>query len=274
MNINLDEYAYLQSPIHRWEPRHKLIGVMGLIFAFSFVHTLWLIPPMLLVVSTIFWLSRLPLKFLQTRLRYPGLVIAGVVMALPFLAGETVLWQWGVFAVKQEGIQAMLLVAFRFLSIVTLGLVLFSTTPFLTTIQALRSLGLPPVLADMLLLSYRYLFEVAGTLATMQQAMRLRGFGQRRSPPLSHHALHQWGQHHWRGLQQLASLAGTLIIRSYEQSEQVYRAMRLRGYGYRDGQSLPQPTRFHVSSPWHRLGLATCGLIACGFVLAELLYIE
>jgi cobalt/nickel transport system permease protein len=269
MNINLDEYAYLRSPIHSWEPRHKLIGILGLIFAFSFVQSLWLVPLMLLVVFTIFWLSRLPWSFLQTRLRYPGLLIAGIVIALPFLAGQTVLWQWGFLSIKQEGIEAMLLVASRFLSIVTLGLILVSTTPFLTTIRALRSLGLPPTLADMLLLSYRYLFEVAGTLATMQQAMRLRGFGQRRSHRYGQTSVQTWFRHHWTGLQRLASLAGTLIIRSYEQSEQVYRAMRLRGYGSSNGRSLPQQPHSQTVL-WHRIGLIISILVAMGFVIAQL----
>ncbi|MEL6936120.1 MAG: energy-coupling factor transporter transmembrane component T, partial [Cyanobacteria bacterium J06607_17] len=31
--------------------------------------------------------------------------------------------------------------------------------------------------------------------------------------------------------QQLAAVTGTLLVRSYEQSERVYKAMRLRGYG-------------------------------------------
>jgi cobalt/nickel transport system permease protein len=69
----------------------------------------------------------------------------------------------------------MVLVVCRFVSILTIGFILLGTTPFLTIIHTMRSLGLPVILADMTLLAYRYLYEIADTLATMQQAMRPAG---------------------------------------------------------------------------------------------------
>lgn len=266
IHLEVDQYAYLDSPIHRWNPRYKLIGMMALIFAFAFVRDLRLIPPMLLVAVSLFGLSRLPLDFLQTRLRYPGLFLLGLVIALPFLVGKTVLWQWGILALRQEGILALLLVVGRFLSIVTVGIILFGTTPFLRMIRAMQSLGLPPLLADMVLLSYRYLFELAGTLVTMQRAMRLRGFGHRLPNGTGLKATaRQFGQ--------LAALAGTLIIRSFEQSEQVYRAMRLRGYGYQ--RSLSPRSPLAVASPqqqqWDGAGLAIALVISASFVIVEIL---
>ncbi|NJO19990.1 MAG: hypothetical protein HC838_07910, partial [Spirulinaceae cyanobacterium RM2_2_10] len=38
-----------------------------------------------------------------------------------------------------------------------------------------------------------------------------------------------------RNLQRLASLAGSLLVRSYERSQHVYQAMILRGYGQGPG---------------------------------------
>lgn len=63
MKFWLDEYAMLDSPLHRWEPRYKLIALLTLIFAFAFVTNLWLIPAMVLVTGVIFAMSRLPLAF-------------------------------------------------------------------------------------------------------------------------------------------------------------------------------------------------------------------
>ncbi|MEA5463825.1 cobalt ECF transporter T component CbiQ [Leptothoe sp. PORK10 BA2] len=217
MRLTLDTYAGRQSPIHQWWPRAKLVGMGLLILGFASVQTLQLIPLCLLVTIVLYGLSGLPWSFLRSRLRYPGLFLLGLVIALPLLSGSTVLWQWGPLAIRQEGLLAMGLIAGRFLSIVTLGMVLLGTTPLLTLIDTLVSLGLPPLLAEMALLSYRYLFDMADQLDLLRQAMRLRGFqprGNRRS---------------WH---QLATVMGTLFIRSYEQSERVYKAMRLRGYGY------------------------------------------
>jgi cobalt/nickel transport system permease protein len=73
----------------------------------------------------------------------------------------------------------------------------------------------------MTLLSYRYLFEIGSDLARMETAMRMRGF---RAARLS-----------MRGVGNLAALAGSLLVRSYERSDRVYRAMILRGYGQAGG---------------------------------------
>ncbi len=216
MGLALDAaYAQQQSPLHRWWPRTKLVGLGLLMLGFASVRQIQLVPLCLLITAGLYGLSGLPWSFLRSRLRYPGLFLLGIVIALPLLSGDTLLWQWGPIAIRQEGLLAMGLIAGRFLSIVTLGMLLLGTTPLLVLVNSLVSLGLPPLLAEMALLAYRYLFDIADQLAHLRRAMRLRGFnpkGNRQS---------------W---QQLAAVMGTLLVRSYEQSEQVYKAMRLRGY--------------------------------------------
>ena len=257
---SLDAYVYGSSIIHRWRPALKLVSLLLLMFAFATVHQLVLLLPMVGMTAVLYGLSRLPLKFLRQRLSYPGLFILAVVVLLPLTAGETVLWQWGWFSLRKEGIEAMVLVVCRFVSILTIGFILLGTTPFLTIIQTMRSLGLPVILADMTLLAYRYLYEIADTLSTMQQAMRLRGFGYDKK---------RWFRISTRMVQQLATLTGSLLIRSYEQSERVYKAMRLRGYGHG-----VQPTV--MSNPQKRRDSISLGLtavvvtIAAGFVIAEI----
>jgi cobalt/nickel transport system permease protein len=81
----------------------------------------------------------------------------------------------------------------------------------------MRALGLPLIMADMALLALRYLHELEQDLNGMLTSMRLRGFH----------------QHHFSpgGLRTFVWLSGSLLVRSYERSEWVYRAMILRGYG-------------------------------------------
>ncbi len=218
---NFETYVHGRSRLHTWTPRLKLVSLGLLMFAFAAVRHLALVPPMLCLTAVLYLLSELPFPFLLKRLSYPGLFILVVVLVLPFSTGETVLWQWGALALRQEGIETMLLILGRFLSILTLGFILLGTTPFVTLLRALRSLGLPTLIADMTLLTYRYLFETAEMLSTMQRSMRLRGFGQQRR----RFRLQR------QDLQRLAGLLGTLLVRSYERSERVYKAMQLRGYG-------------------------------------------
>lgn len=216
MRLTLDTHAGLHSPLHHWHPRAKLVGMGLLMLGFTSVQQVQLVPICLLVTAVLYAISGLPWSFLRSRLRYPGLFLLGMVIALPLLSGSTVLWQWGPLAIRQEGLLAMGLIAGRFFSIVTVGMVLLGTTPLLTLVETLSSLGLPPILAEMALLAYRYLFDIAEQLEHLQQAMRLRGFQPRGNRQSWH---------------QLAAVTGTLLVRSYEQSERVYKAMRLRGYG-------------------------------------------
>lgn len=252
MDLSLDLYANLDSPIHRWHPRMKMAGLMALVLAFSAVQDLRLIPCMLFLTALLYTLSKLPARFLTERLRYPGVFLLIVAVLLPFFTGETVLLDLGPVHVTQEGTLALVRIASKFLAILTTGLVLFGTSPFLVNIKALRGLGVPAILADMALLAYRYLFEIGSDLTTMQRAARLRGLKSSRL--------------HLRALQTLASLVGSLLVRSYEQAERIYKAMRLRGYG-RGGQN-PQTEGAQLQDG---LYLALALTVAAGMALAEFL---
>lgn len=258
MKLALDRYAYLESPIHSWQQEYKIIGLLGLIFAFSFVRNLTLLPIIIAISIVFFWLSKLPFSYLISRLRYPGWFIFAIVFLLPFTAGNTIIWQWGWLSLKQEGCQTALLIVVRFLCILTLSIVLFGTAPFLQSIKALRFLGLPKAIVDMTLLSYRYLEELGETLNTMQKAIKLRGF--------NHHKFN------FRYLKVTASLVGSLFVRSYERSNRIYYAMILRGYGsnrhHHHTQLVNPNTKLNRYNLW---GTVTCLLISVGILITEFL---
>lgn len=217
MKLSLDQYAYLDSPLHRWQQSYKLVGLLSLIFAFAFIQNVWLLPIITIITCIYFSLSEIPISFLIKRLRYPSWFILAVVILLPFISGNTLVFQWGWLSIKEEGCWLAILISVRFFCILTMSLVLFGTAPFLSSIKAMRSLGLPRVIVDMTLLSYRYLEELGEMLTTMQRAMRLRGFQS-----------HNFNR---RNLQIFAQLTGSILVRSYDRSLRIYQAMILRGYG-------------------------------------------
>jgi cobalt/nickel transport system permease protein len=228
MRLEIDEYAEMGSPFHRWDARYKLVGLVVLIFAFSFVRDLRLLAAMLAVTAIMYIVSGLPARFIGRWLRVPSLIILVIVLTLPFLSGDKVLWSLGALSLRQEGLLAALLIATRFVCIVTVAITLLGTTPLFNSIKAMRALGLPLIMADMALLAFRYLRELGENLGRMMTAMKLRGFRHRSLSP--------------SGLKNFAWLSGSLLVRSYERSEGVYRAMILRGYGQG-----PQPhAEFHT----------------------------
>ena len=191
------------------------------------------------------------MSFLVNRLRYPGVFLLALALVLPLLSGDTIILRIGPLALRQEGLLDLLLIAVKFVSILTVSLVLFGSAPFLNTIKAMLSLGLPAVLADMTLLSYRYIYEIGDDLGRMETAMRLRGF-----------RAHRFSR---RALSVLASLAGSILVRSYERSERIYEAMILRGYGH-----APRRKGEFQAATSDVVGLGGILLLAAWFVAAEI----
>lgn len=223
--LHHDFFIPRESAIHRWPTRSKVLCLLAMIFSIAMVKQVVLLPWVLGIVAGFYCYARLPLSYLARRLPYPGIFILATVVLLPLTSGQTILWQWGWLALRQEGLETATLIAGRFLSIMILGFILLGSTPFLEVLRVMRSLKIPPLLTDMTLLTYRYLFEVAEQFTTMKQAMTLRGYGSQHQP-----IQRQWT---W-----LSSLFGSLLLRSYDQSQRVYQAMWLRGYG--QGSSLHQ----------------------------------
>ena len=255
MKLVLDRYAALDSPLHRWQQGYKLVGLLSLIFAFAFVQNVWLLPIMVLITSILFALSRIPYSFLLKRLRYPSWFILTVIIFLPFISGSEPIFQLGYLTIKAEGCWQALLISVRFFCILTVSLVLFGTAPFLSSIKAMRSLGLPRVIVDMTLLSYRYLEELGEILTTMQRAMKLRGF--------------QAKGFSRRNLEVYARLTGSILIRSYDRSLRIYQAIILRGYGSNPSSSKVRHKSKPNQSDRHSL-LATLTAVTCGILLITL----
>ena len=193
-----------------------LVALCVLAFGFAAVTQTVLLLPALAIASGVVALSGMPLAKLAHRLRWPGVAILSIVVLLPFAAGETVLWQAGWLRLHTEGLEAAALIAVRFVCIVSVATALLGSRPTTETIQAMRALGLPWLIADLALLVVRYLGELSRDLERMRLAMRLRGMGE----GLSLRLLRGTG---W--------LIASLLLRSHERAERVYAAMRLRGYG-------------------------------------------
>lgn len=209
------ERSIIDHFLYRWDPRFKFISLMALVFVFSFVHKPMLLLFIALISFLIYSWSRLSWGYWVARMRIPFLFVLFISIFLVLFSGNTALFNIGFLSIREEGLLLALTIITRFLSIMTIMIVLFATTSISNLIRAMQTLGLPSIMADMTLFFYRYLFEINKDMQTMQTAMRVRGFNYLRAGNLGY----------------LASLAGALLVRSYEQSDIVYSAMTLRGYG-------------------------------------------
>ena len=195
----------------------RLVALLLLAFAFSAVLQLRAVPLMLTVTAAFWLLSGLQTRYLLQRLRYPSILVWCMALALLLRGGSTVWYKFGSIAVSREGAQAAALLLVRFHCILTLAIAFLSVSPLLNVIEALRALRVPFIMVDMALLLMRYLEVLKQDLRNMNIAVRLRGF-QNKGWSMQTVKTKSW-------------LAASLLLRSHERAEGVYKAMRLRGYG-------------------------------------------
>lgn len=197
------------------DARLRIVAVLALAFTYSALQSAAALALMVLLTAGLIWQARIPPARLLRALRLPGLVVAGLVLVLPFTSGTTALAALGPITLRVEGLAAATGIALRFVCIFALVVVFLAPLPTAHLIHALRGLHLPALLVDMALLTLRHIADLRQDLARMQTAMRLRG-----------------GQVRWfTRIRSTGWILASLLLRSHARSERVWHAMILRGHG-------------------------------------------
>ena len=227
MHVDLfDRYQPGQSPLHRLDPRAKV--VVTVLFIISNV----ILPDGAWLTFSLSWGIVLFASALAGL--GPAYAVKRSFVAVPFfLAGLSAIFAIPGQAVGQFDLGPWHLVAtdaglVRFVSIVVrswisvqMAILLSATTPFPDLIHALRHLRVPPMLVSIIAFMYRYLFILT------DEAMRLVRARQARSAQTVEKP--GGGAILWLA-RVTGNMAGQLFLRSYERSDRVYAAMVARGY--------------------------------------------
>ncbi len=201
------------SPIHRAEPHHKLLVLLG--FVLVVVATphdrYWLFAGYLAVLASVVAVSRVPVGYLAKRMvvEVPFLVFA---LLVPFVSHGPRIEVLGL-TVSEPGLVAAGGLVMKGTLGVLASLTLAATTEPQAVIRGLERLRMPAQLVQIMGFMVRYLDVVTDEMRRMRVALASRGFTARN--PL-----------HWPVL---ARSAGALFIRSYERGERVHLAMLSRG---------------------------------------------
>ncbi|WP_444792329.1 energy-coupling factor transporter transmembrane component T family protein [Roseinatronobacter sp. NSM] len=196
------------------DPRVRLVMALMLAFSFASVGTVMMLPVLGAGALLVLAVSGADGGLVRTRLRGAGVLALAFVVVLPFLAGDQVLWQLGPLRWHLQGLEAGGLMGGRLLAIVVVTLALLSPVAPFRLVAGARALGVPALMADLALLTLRYLDELRAELARARLARRLRG-----------------GTGGWRGLPEQGILLASALIRGQRRAERIWAAMRLRGYG-------------------------------------------
>jgi cobalt/nickel transport system permease protein len=218
--VYFEKYSNLNSPVHQVNPIVKFLIVIGIIIInMSFVHIMPYFLLMVVIVG-IMVVSHIPLRYYFIRTLF-FITIFAVVIALPllfFTPGQVVaLWSIGTvnIVITLEGVlSASSLILRVWLSLMAVMTLIF-TTPFANLIHAMKHVHIPLTFLILFSLTYRYIFLFIEELIRLLQAKDSRSF---RSLGFR------------LRFKILGQLFGTLLVRSIDRSEQVYRAMLARGY--------------------------------------------
>lgn len=189
------------SPVHRLDPRVKIVGLIGLavVAATTPEGAWWAFAAYLGVLVALAVVARLPLRY----------VLARMTVELPFLAAVAALP-----LVTDEGLVLAGTLACKMTAGVLAMVVLSSTTPFPALLRGFEWLRVPRTVLLIVGFMWRYLHVLADDLRRLQIARAARG-----------------GRAGWLGTVRAAgALVATLFVRSLERGERVYLAMLSRGY--------------------------------------------
>ncbi|MCP4136070.1 MAG: cobalt ECF transporter T component CbiQ [bacterium] len=215
MHVDIDKYAQLSSGIHCWDSRCKIVSFLALVLVIAITRTIPGALAGLFLALVLMIVSRLPLLFLLNKVKVALLFLVPLFLLLPLTSGGKELYTWSVLSLYYDGLYMAGLIGIKTTAIILLFTVMMSSATFTETASALRTLKIPVKLLNMILFTYRYLFVYFDDLRKMKTALTLRGFRSRSR-------IRSWISS--------ANLIGSMLIRSYEQTERVYNAMILRGY--------------------------------------------
>lgn len=161
-------------------------------------------------------MAKIPLKFYATFMAIPlgFALLSGIFLA--FLGTGDQIWSLGFFGIglTKGGINQACLVFCRVLGGVSALGFLILTTPMNRIFSVFHDLHVPAIITDLAILMYRYIFLFLDVTSTMYNSQKTR---------LGYHSYMSW-------MNCLASLAGMVFIRTWEQGEISYKALASRGY--------------------------------------------
>lgn len=205
MQVLTEALGPSDSIVHRMDPRVKLVGFTLMLGAMASVRTL----PAALAA---FGLAGCAILAARIPLRVPAQRAAVVLL---FLTPFFLILPWTHPGGPVSGAHQAAVICCKGLAMVLTIFPMFATAPFHVSIKALERLKLSSRFVTLILLTHRYLSLYAVQLDTVRIALRARGF--KPGGDL-------------QTLRTLGYVIGSLLVRSFEQTERLYQSMRNRGY--------------------------------------------
>ena len=228
-----EAYSRRKGLLQSLDPRIKLISILTVIVATSLIRDLRLLIFVYALTLLFSYLSKIDVMFFIKRVWLFIPLFSGII-AIPmifniFLPGDPLIRlaylgpgsHLGPFSlpesiyITRQGVNAAVIFTMRVATCVSSTVLLFLTTPQQMLFKSFRSIGVPKIYVFTLGMTYRYIFVLTNLVRDMYIAKKARTIKSRS----------MFEEQKWVG-----GRIGYALIRSLGMSEEVYKAMKSKGY--------------------------------------------
>ncbi len=160
--------------------------------------------------------ARVPGPWFRARIGLLFISLMPFLLILPFTVDRGgASFEFVGIRVSIDGLVAACVLMCKTIAIVTLILIALASSPLHVTFRAAQRLHVPPLLVQLMMISYRFVHLLIDELGRLRIALRVRGYRNRAN------------RHSYRTVGQIT---GTLLVRGAERGERVAQTMRCRGF--------------------------------------------
>jgi cobalt/nickel transport system permease protein len=211
----LDKHSHLDSPVHRLDPRVKVIAAFSaivIIVTEPLNGGLFHFVPYSAMVIALISLSRLPVQYLFKRILIvsPFILMAALFYPLSIIVADREYFEANRWFVTEAGATILM----KSLLAVLLLILLSSTERFHRLLLAMRKLGIPTIITTISALLYRYIFLLVDETLKTTRARESRAPGRMRMNRLAVYG----------------NQTAVIFLRSWERSQIIYKSMLSRGF--------------------------------------------
>lgn len=207
------------SPVHRMSPWTKAALLPLLVALVTVVTDLYLLL-VIFALSLVFYAAgKLPLKVLVGWYTFPVIFVLTLSVLFMFTVSGRALLEVTIFgrdvSLTDKGVLLVVTLLVRALAVVTYSLALFMTTRY-TQIAHLAFRMMPRTMANLFLLSYRFMFETFDEVSDVLDAMHSRNGSLAKG-------ISRQGK-------LFAGIIGLAFVHAFERGERIGKAMEARGW--------------------------------------------
>ena len=182
-DITLGQYYSAKSPIHRLDPRTKILLVFAFIIALFCVKDFIGFGICAVALGAVVLISRVPLSYILRGMKPIFMILTFTFILNIFMVDGHILWQWKFLKITEEGIYRALFMGLRLILLIISSSLLTLTTKPIELTDGLEKLMSPLAvlhvptheIAMMMSIALRFIPTLLGETDKIMKAQQARG---------------------------------------------------------------------------------------------------